>query len=289
MYGGRIMKSVKILLLTGLVFALGACKPVAEPTIYSKEKIPIAYSLEGSGDKAVVFVHGWSCDRSYWDLQVPYFAENYTVVAVDLPGHGESRYNREEWSMEAFGEDVAAVVEGLDLRNVVLVGHSMGGSVILTAAKNLGNRVVGLVGVDTFQDFESAIPEEDELDAFIQPFQDNFVEATRNFVRNMFYPTADSLLVAQIANDMSAAPLEVALGSFKGLFAFNPIPVLEQIAVPIYGINSDMYPVNVEAGKRHTIAFEILFMEGCGHFLHQEDPETFNRMLEEILEEIFAD
>jgi pimeloyl-ACP methyl ester carboxylesterase len=283
------MKSIGITGLFGLilVFGFNACKNVAAPTIYSKENTPIEYTIEGAGEKTVVFVHGWSCDRSYWDLQVPYFAENYTVVAVDLPGHGESSYNREEWNMEAFGEDVAAVVEGLDLRNVVLVGHSMGGAVILTAASNLGNRVTALVGVDTFQDLESAIPEEDELDAFIQPFQDNFVETTRNFVRSMFYPTADSLLVEQIANDMSAAPQEVALGSFNGLFAFNPIPVLEQIAVPIYGINSDMYPVNVEAGKRHTIAFEIQIMEGRGHFLHQEDPETFNRMLEDILEEIF--
>ena len=288
MYGGCIMKSVRIFLFAGIISALGACKPVAEPTIYSKEGTPIVYTLEGSGDRAVVFVHGWSCDRSYWDLQVPCFTKDYTVVAVDLPGHGESPYDREEWTMEAFGEDVAAGVAGLDLERGVLVGHSMGGSVILTAAKYLGDRVVALVGVDTYQDLESVFPE-NEFNALIKPFRNDFVETTKSFVRNMFLPSADSLLVERIANDMSAAPREVALGSFRGLFAFNPIPVLEEVTIPVYGINSDMYPVNVEAGKRHAKAFEIQFMKGWGHFLHLEDPETFNQMLEEILKKAFED
>ncbi len=284
------MKSISLTGLFGLIliFGFNACKDVTEPTIYSKENTPIEYIIDGSGDKAVVFVHGWSCDKSYWDLQVPFFAKNYTVVAVDLPGHGESSYNREEWTMEAFGEDVAAIVEGLDLQKVVLIGHSMGGSVILTAARNLGDRVTALVGVDTFQDVESVFPE-DQLDDFMQPFQENFVETTRTFVRNMFPPTADSLLVERIANDMSEAPQEVALGSFRGLFAFDPIPVLEQVNLPVYGINSDMYPVNIEAGKRYAVKFEIQFMEGCGHFLHQEDPEAFNRILGDILKKAFAD
>lgn len=288
MNGGCIIKSVRIFLLAGLISTLGACKQDPEPTIYSKEKTLIAYTLEGSGDEAVVFVHGWNCDRSYWDRQVPFFAEDYRVVAVDLPGHGESSFDREEWTMEAYGEDVAAVVKGLDLQRVVLVGHSMGGSVILCAAKEIGDRVVALVGVDTFQDFESTTPE-DEFNRIFKPFQDNFVETTRKLVHSMFYPTADSLLAERIANDMSSAPKEVALGSFRGLFAFDPIPVLEQINVSIYGINSDLYPVNIEAGKKYAQKFEIQFMKGCGHFLHQEDPGTFNRMLDEILREAFAD
>ena len=284
------MKTIRILNLSLIICLLGhsACNNRSKPTIYSEENTPIEYSIDGSGDNAVVFIHGWSCDKGYWDFQVPYFAKNYKVIAIDLPGHGESLYDREEWSMKAFGQDVAAIVEGLDLKQVVLVGHSMGGSVILEAASILGNRVKGLIGVDTFQDFESVFPE-DQFKSFFQPFQDNFVETTKNFVRSMFPPTADSLLIESIASDMSPAPREVALGSFQGLFEFTPIPVLEQIKVPIFCINSDMYPVNIEAGKKYSTKFEIRFMKGYGHFLHQEDPDMFNKMLEEILEELFSD
>jgi pimeloyl-ACP methyl ester carboxylesterase len=164
----------------------------------------------------------------------------------------------------------------------------MGGSVILAAARELGETVVGLVGVDTYQDLEENFPEE-QFNAFFQPFQDNFTEATKNFVRSMFPPDADSLLVEEISTDMSSAPVEVALGSFRGLYDFQPLPVLGVINVPIYGINSDMYPVNIEAGKRNAALFDIRYMKGYGHFLHHEDPGQFNAILEEILEEIFAE
>ena len=271
-----------------LLFGNIGCKNQVDPIIYSEERTTIEYKAAGTSGKAIVFIHGWSCDKSYWDLQIPYFSEKYRVVAIDLPGHGDSQYDRDEWTMEAFGKDVAAVVEGLDLQEVVLVGHSMGGSVILAAAQVLGDKVVGLVGVDTFQDLETVYPEE-QLNAYIKPFEENFVETTKGFVRSMFPPTADSLLVERIAFDMSSAPEDVALGSFRGLFDFKPIPVLEQIKTPIYGINSDMYPVNIEAGKRHITRFNIRFMEGYGHFLHQEDPDQFNRILDEILKEIFEE
>lgn len=284
------MKKFTLTITACLILFLGlnGCKTPVDQTILSKEGTPIEYILQGNANKAVVFIHGWSCDKSYWDLQIPYFSENYKVIAIDLPGHGNSQYDRTEWSMEAFGQDVAAVVEGLDLQEVVLVGHSMGGSVILAAAQVLGEKVKGLIGVDTFQDFEEVFPEE-QFHALLKPFQENFVEVTKGFVQGMFPPTADSILVERIALDMSSAPEEVALGSFRGLFSFKPIPVLEQIKAPLYGINSDMIPVNIEAGKRHSAHFDIRFMNGYGHFLHQEAPAKFNKMLEEILLEVFKE
>jgi pimeloyl-ACP methyl ester carboxylesterase len=284
-----MMKRVLQILLASAIVFFGwyGCVENAEPEVFSEENTSIEYLIEGTGDRAVVFIHCWSCDKTYWNQQVPYFAGNYKVVTIDLPGHGESEHNRTDWSIDAFGKDVASVVEALDLKQVVLVGHSMGGSVILAAAKELGDRVMGLIGVDTFQDFETEYTE-DQFAAYIKPFEDNFTETTIGFVMSMFPPSADSVLVERIAKDMSSAPEEVALGSFRGLFKFKPLQVLEQVNAPIYGINADMYPVNIEAGKKHASKFEIRIMKGYGHFLNQEDPEKFNTMLEEILEEIYS-
>ena len=91
----------------------------------------IAYETHGAGELALVFIHGWSCDRAYWREQLPHFAEDYKVVAIDLAGHGASGDERESYSMENFGADVAAVVDHLGLERVVLIGHSMGGLVIV--------------------------------------------------------------------------------------------------------------------------------------------------------------
>jgi len=181
-----------------------------EPTItvdntISSDGISIAYEVRGEGKPALVFVHGWCCDRSYWHEQLPHFAQKYKVVAIDLAGHGESGLDRKKWTMGAFGEDVAAVVNRLSLDQVVLVGHSMGGPVILEAARRMPKRVIGLVGVDTLQDFEGKLTQE-QIEEMFTPLRSNFAEATRNSVRTMFTPNSDPALVEKIATDMSSAP-----------------------------------------------------------------------------------
>ena len=95
-----------------------------------------------------MFVHGVCCDGRFWDGQVNHFAPHYTVVRLDLAGHGTSGRDRPQWTMSAFGQDVVAVVEQLRLAQVVLIGHSMGGAVIVEAARRLPTAVIGLVGVD---------------------------------------------------------------------------------------------------------------------------------------------
>ena len=96
---------------------------------------PIHYEIHGNGSPALVFVHGWCCDRRSWDGQVQAFAPRHTVVALDLAGHGASGRERASWTIQAFGLDVTAVVEKLGLRRVVLIGHSLGGGPIVEAVR----------------------------------------------------------------------------------------------------------------------------------------------------------
>ena len=114
----------------------------------SRDGNRIAYETRGAGSPALLFVHGWSCNRRYWDSQLTPFSAHARVVALDLAGHGESDATRQTWSIAAFGADVVAVVDDLDLDDAILVGHSMGADVILEAAANSRSRVRGLVWVD---------------------------------------------------------------------------------------------------------------------------------------------
>ena len=117
----------------------------------SVDGVSIHFDVQGNGATALVFVHGWCCNRHYWEGQAGHFSPDYTVVTLDLAGHGESGHNRTRWSVPAFGKDVAAVVEQLGLDQVVLIGHSMGGPVIVEPIGRLPAAVIGLVGVDTWQ------------------------------------------------------------------------------------------------------------------------------------------
>src|SRR4030095_213268 len=134
---------------------------------------------------ALVFVHGWSCDRSYWEGQMDFFAKHFKVVAVDLAGHGESGLGRKDWTIEAFGDDVASVVNTLALQHVILIGHSMGGDVIAEAARRLNGRINGLIMVDVYKKLGPGRTPE-EVHAFVSRLRNDFADSTRLLVRSMF-------------------------------------------------------------------------------------------------------
>lgn len=251
--------------------------------VTSADGIHIAYEAYGEGTPALVFVHGWSCDRSYWAGQLQPFSRQFKVVAVDLAGHGESGLGREAWTMGAFGGDVAAVVEKLGLERIILIGHSMGGDVIVDAARRLPGRVAGLVWIDTYKQLGTPRTPE-QLQAFLAPFRANFVEATRAFVRGMFSPSSDQPLVERVAADMSAAPPAVALGALESAVSFDrQIPLaLQELNLPVVAISPDDPPTDIASMGRYGV--EVVFMSGVGHFLMMEDRERFNPLLRTVID-----
>lgn len=272
--------------LFGLIF-LGYATETAQETL-SADDVPIRFAVDGGGMPALVFIHCWCCDRSYWDNQVAYFADRYKVVTVDLAGHGESGLERTEWTLESFAADVVAVVDALGLDQIILIGHSMGGPVNLIAARLMPDRVVGVIGVDTYHDFESDFSDAQKTQ-FLTAFRMNFAGTTESFVRSMFPAGADTALVNEIAADMSAAPPEVGVGAMAGILAFDAVDVLKDVRAPIRCINSDMYPTDVDVGKRRAASFDVKYMKGRGHFLMLEDPERFNELLDETIVELTGD
>jgi pimeloyl-ACP methyl ester carboxylesterase len=270
-----------------VVFGNALWASAEKQTAVSPDGVEIAFSMEGKGEPAIVFVHGWCCDRSYWRDQASEFSKTHMVVAIDLAGHGESGMNRTKWTVESYGQDVVAVVEKLGLKKVILVGHSMGGDIIIEAARRMPDRVLALVGVDTYQDLEREIPEE-ARSQFLAGFKSDFVTTTKSFVRGMFPAGADSALVEHVANDMASAPPEVGIGTMENLLSYRAAPALEGLKIPVYAINADKFPTNVEAAKRRAYSFEVKYMPGRGHFLMLEDPKGFNRLLAETIKEIEA-
>jgi pimeloyl-ACP methyl ester carboxylesterase len=286
--------SKPLVVVLAAAFGLAALAPLGAPfgsfgaalakdaAVKSADGIPIRYSVQGKGAPAIVFVHCWCCDRSYWKDQIPYFEKKHTVVAIDLAGHGESGLGRAEWTIEAFAADVVSVVKALDLKKVILVGHSMGGPVSLEAARLMSDRVIGVIGVDTFQDFGETIPEEQQKQ-WLASFQASFSKVTDKFVRSMFAAGADTALVERIAADMASAPPEVGIGAMKNMLPYDPAPAVREIKVPIRGINSDKWPTNVAGNKKLAPSYDVKFMPGRGHFVQLEDPATFNKLLEETI------
>lgn len=260
----------------------------APQIVDSADGVHIEYRVYGRGEPAVVLVHGWACDSNYWSAQLAPLKARFTVVTVDLAGHGASGRNRSEWTMGRYGDDVAAVVRQIAVRDVVLVGHSMGGPVVLEAAQRIGDRVIGIIGVDTFKSIGQPPVPPALVEQRLQAFRADFVGATREFVtQSMFTADADPQLVRKIAADMALAPPEVAIGSIVGLNAMDFDAVLPAIKVPLIAINAAHGGPTDEARIReHAPGFRAVVLEGPGHFLMMEDPERFNAVLIEQIESL---
>lgn len=254
----------------------------------SLDGLPIHYEVQGQGLPALVFVHGWCCDYSYWQRQLSHFASHYTVVGIDLGGHGASGLNRNTWSMPAFGDDVVAVMEQLGLTQVILIGHSMGGPVIIEATRRMPTPVIGLIGVDTLGNLERTRTKA-EIDAFIAPFRIDFRKTMSEFVpSNMFVPTSDAALVAAIVEDMAAAPPQVGCAAAEALLSYDAElkAGLQAVQVPIVLINAENRSTDLAAAERYGLAVKL--MSGVGHFVMIEDSETFNHLLEETIKHFLA-
>jgi len=248
----------------------------------SSDDIPIAFEVDGSGARALVFVHGWSCDRSYWAEQMPVFAPRYRVVSIDLAGHGESGVGRSSWTMPLYGDDVAAVVKRLGLEDVVLIGHSMGGDVIVEAALRLGDRVRGLVWVDVYRSLNEPDGTED-FEGFLSKVRGDFVAEVQRFVRGFFLPTSDPALIERVVADMSSAPREIALDAMRHAITNEgpAIAGLRKLSAPVVAINPDYKPTDEASMLRFGV--RPVIMSGVGHMLMLEKPKRFNEILGDVV------
>jgi pimeloyl-ACP methyl ester carboxylesterase len=255
--------------------------------VRSADGVAIRYRVYGTGVPALIFIHGWASDSTYWDEQIDHFKTRYTVVTLDLAGHGESGTARRTWSMDAYGDDVVTVAERVPGKPLVLIGHSMGGPVALQAARRMQERVIGIVGVDTFQNLANPPAPADALEQRLAQFRADFPSAMRDYVaRSLFRPESNPELVRRIADDMASAPPAIAIGSIIGMNDMNYSAAVADIAVPIVAINSDRGPTDAERIRIHAPTFRLKVMPGVGHFLMIEDPARFNALLDETLQEI---
>jgi sigma-B regulation protein RsbQ len=255
--------------------------------VRAEDGVKVAYDVRGSGKPALVFIHCWSCNRDFWKHQLDVFAEDYRVVAIDLPGHGESGANRASWSIAGLGKDVKTVADHLRLKRMILIGHSMGGPIALEAARLMPGRVLGIVAVDTLHDAEFEFPKA-MAEGWIAQAEADFEGTMDKSVRSMFPEGADpetiDWVIAQgVRTDRTAA---IALlrdfpnFDMKALFRAAGVPIRAIFATPW---NATAMRPNVEANRKYA-DFEAVSIDGVGHYLQLEKPGEFNEKLRVFVE-----
>jgi len=248
------------------------------------EGVRIQYDTRGAGETALVFVHGWASERGAWREQATYFATNYRVVTLDLPGHGQSAPGRRKvWTLDNLAGDVRAVVEHLKLKRVILVGHSMGGPVVLLAAAKLP-MVKAVILVDTVHNADANLARE-QAGQFAAVLTKDFRGTMSKVIADMF-PVGSPLAVEVTGQALSRDPaLLTALIRDYSNVDFPDL--LRSVKVPIRAINAAPRvpgdPATNLAVNRKYSDFDATVLSGVGHYLMLERPGEFNAVLREWL------
>lgn len=258
-------------------------------TIQARDGVPISYEMRGQGDTALVFVHCWAGDRSFWNGQVDAFADDYQVVALDLPGHGASGGERAHWTLSSLAEDVHRVIDTLQLNRVILVGHSMGGPVSLIAAQKMPERIIGIVGVDTLQNAESNWSKS-VVNMYVNRLTTNFTETVTHAVRSMFPTNANPAVVQWVVDQAHRADRRAVIGLFADFANVDLKKEFASVTAPIRAINAIPNgtagaPTAVETNRKYA-NFDVVLMNGVGHYLQLEQPDQFNSALRSVLADI---
>jgi len=262
----------------------------ANPLIEIKNgNVKIAYTDNGKSDTTLFFVHGWGINKSYFQNQVAYFSKRYRVITMDRPGFGESGKNRSDWSTEAYANDIETVISKLNLKNVILVGHSMAGDIVLQAALTDTNYVMGIVGVDNFKSV--GIPEDakskEAYKQAINNLQHNFKQvASAYFTQYLFAKSTPDSIKTRILGDIAKNDSTIAIANIVQGNGFDEVPKLKQYHKKLYLINSDYMPTNTSGLTQNKIPFMVTYVNDTGHFPMAEKPQDFNVCLQKILADI---
>jgi len=291
------MKIAVIISATVFSILLYACSTTEQkqtpPIIVKNGDVTIAYDKAGTGDTTILFVHGWAINRSFWQKQVDTFAKRYTVIAVDLGGHGESGRNRNSWSINDFANDVITVIDSLQLKNIILVGHSMAGDIVVETALTRPNNVIGVIGIDNLNNFTSSFsPEEQkQIDGFIQALKQNFTETVIAYTNGSLFPEnyADTISVNRVISSIKQMDSTIATDALAGLITYSTTEAqqISKLKLPLHLIESDRTEVNTATLTKYCKAgFYIKPINGTGHYPMIEKPGEFNALLQETIDDI---
>jgi pimeloyl-ACP methyl ester carboxylesterase len=254
----------------------------------SADGVRIAYERSGAAPTALVFVHGWLGSGRWWDAQRDALAGRYTVVQLDLAGHGASGRDRARHSAEAYAEDIAAVVGAVDATRVVLIGHSMSGAYALLAAPRLP-RTAALLLVDTLKNVEAVTPAA-QVEEMLGLYRRDFATAVANVLpRWLFAPGTPPAIAARLQREFLERTGDDAAALLEPLYGCDLRTAAARLDVPVRALNTDLHPTDVDANRRHFRDYAVRDLPGLGHYPMLEAPADFTAALAATLAELRLD
>jgi len=223
----------------------------------------------------VVFVHGAGESHKIWTYQVARFKD---CVAIDLPGHPDGKGENTIEGYAAFVDDLL-IQRKLD--DVVLVGHSMGGAIVLELVLKAPSYLKGIVLVATGARLRVT-------PRILEGIKVDYAETTKLIVDYAFSPDAPDWLRKSALNELQLMRPEVVLGDFQACDKFDRMKEIQRIGLPtliICGSEDKLTPVKYsEYLNRNISGSSLVVIRGAGHMVTIERPDQVNDEIEAFLD-----
>ena len=239
----------------------------------------VVYFTGGSGDRTIVLVHGVNDQAGTWVSVIPALMKDSRVIAIDLPGHGESAPATGPLPMLLLVKALQTVIDRESAEKpVVLAGNSMGGWVSMLYAADHPSRVSGLV----LEDASGMSWDMSHVPLF--PKNREEARALLRLVHGPDTPIADYLVDAML-NDAAKMPQARVLQA--GVIFAVVDSRLHEITMPvtlIWGANDGLLPIAyAEALRKHLPGSTLHIIDKAAHIPHRQAPAEFTRLLREAL------
>ena len=281
--------------------------------------VPHAYTLTAKSDNAsqtIVFVHGWLLSQHYWLPVVQSLEDDFQCLSYDLRGFGasnthirkrhnltESLQETEAYGLDAYARDLGKLLESLDLSSVWLVGHSLGGSVALWAAKLFPQSITGVICVnagggvylpDEFRKFRQA---GQQIIRWRPAWLASIPLISHAFTRLMVTRPLEKTWGKQRVTDLLAANEEAAIGALLESTTEAEVHLLPQVVAsltqPVYFIAGQNDTVMESKYVQHLASFHSLFdspsgnvtiLPECGHMAMVEQPVALSQTIQTLMQ-----
>ena len=244
----------------------------------------VHYTDYGAGENALLFVHGWSCDETFWAGQAPALGAKFHAITIDLPGHGQSDKPQIAYTMDLYARAIDAVLRDAKVKAATLIGHSNGTPVIRQFYRKFPEKTRALVIVEgALRPFGDKAMMEKFVAQLKAP---NYEENTSKLIDSMTSPIQDTALREKIKTAMLRTPQYVAAREFEATLDPNlwkpdkiNVPVLMILAKqPIWSAEYEQFVRGVVPDLDYQV------WERVSHFLMMEKPEQFNSAVVTFLE-----
>jgi pimeloyl-ACP methyl ester carboxylesterase len=248
------------------------------------EGAKIHYTEYGAGENALLFVHGWACDETFWSGQAPALGAKFHVITIDLPGHGQSDKPQIAYTMDLYARAIDAVLRDAKVKAATLIGHSNGTPVIRQFYRKFPEKTRALVIVDgPLRPFGDKAMMEKFVARLKAP---NYAENAGKMIDGMTSPIQDAALREKIKSAMLRTPQYVAATEFDSTLD-DALWTPDKISVPVLMIlaKQPAWSAEYEQFVRGIVPdLDWQMWDNVSHFLMMEQPERFNAALIAFLE-----